>query len=243
MVVPPADHHPDKNVISDLRPGDVVLVPFYPLFDPDNPVYSTESSTTSPATVLPSFPIVDEELWASEYRCCAPGVVVGSIPASTSRPPPLLPELLRFPYWHRDAPGPETTSLIETDKTREVKNTFKDATVMVQLLTHMDITLPFPIDRLIPWAAFDSGARAHTITRKDLQVASKRLIDRLNSLTATSAGIPKASVQEIESSRAWLRIYRAWWIALVGFTIFLELVCRMLTLLLPASRPLRHIRA
>lgn len=70
----------------------------------------------------------------------------GAEPSSTSLPSSFLPELRRSPYCHRGAPGSKTTSLVESDETARVKDVFKDATVMVQLLTHMHISLTFLID-------------------------------------------------------------------------------------------------
>ena len=213
----------DQNATSDLRPGDVVLVPFHPLFDPDNSVYSTASSATLPSAIHmhPSFPSAEEKLRTSPYHYSVPGIVVGTIPTTTATPSPFLPVLRLFPYWRQDAPGPNSTPPIESDQAFEVENTFKDATVMVQLLTHMDITLPFPIDRLVPWAAFDTGALSFTITRSSLSLACTRVIAKLNNSTGSLAKteIEKDSVelgQNTDSSRAWLRIYRAWWIALVS---------------------------
>ena len=60
--------------ISDLRPGDVVLVPVYPLFEPDISVYSTTTSATIPSALDLSFPVAEEKLWTSEYHHLAPSL-------------------------------------------------------------------------------------------------------------------------------------------------------------------------
>lgn len=222
-------------VQADVRPGDIVLVPFLVPFNPDHEVYARAIHPRPQLPVLPDPVPYDRSTSPasiSKPHLHGPAMVMSVIPA-VKRDYPSERELLRFPYWFGYDPEKPPQSINKaTDETINgggssssgVATLFIDVHVVVRLLTHPHLSYPIPLDRITPWSA----VRFDKQKGQDLLDQCLSLRKELDSLPCPAdIGTSDGSVEAVrildaaeqarkEALEASFSLYRAWTVATVS---------------------------